>query len=230
MAGSETIPNDLTNIFMHSTISNSVNLVARLKEELPGQSAHRKMIPTFPGEAPEYFNHGKTLRDAAVLIILFEEEGRIKTVFIERMPDPGPHSGQIAFPGGRTEEHDEDLIATALREAFEETGVLVDREDVLGSLTPVQIPISGYSVLPVICMIEKLTEFVRCEIEVKSVFTSDLFLLLENETSRSIVARGINIEAPCFVYEDKVIWGATAMVLKELKEVISSECEVRSCC
>lgn len=213
---------------MHSTISDISKLASLLKEELPGHSAHRKMIPTFPGDAPEYFNHGKQLRDAAVLISLFEEDNRIKTVFIERMPDPGPHSGQIAFPGGRIEETDADLIDTAIREAFEETGILANRNSVIGTLTPVQIPISGFSVLPVICILDKKPEFTRCEVEVKSVFTADLLALLENETSRNIVARGLNIDAPCFVYDEKIIWGATAMVLRELKEVMSSAFRLNS--
>jgi 8-oxo-dGTP pyrophosphatase MutT (NUDIX family) len=208
---------------MHSKISDIFKLALLLKQELPGHSAHRKMIPTFPGDAPEYFNHGKQLRDAAVLIALFEEENRLKTVFIERMPDPGPHSGQIAFPGGRIENADKDLIDTAIREAFEETGISAGRENVIGTLTPVQIPISGFSVLPVICVLGKKPEFIRCEVEVQSVFTADLIMLLEHETIRNIVARGINIDAPCFVYDEKIIWGATAMVLRELKEVMSSK-------
>ena len=207
---------------MHSKISDISKLASLLKQELPGHSAHRKMIPTFPGDAPEYFNHGKQLRDAAVLISLFEEDNRLKTFFIVRMPDPGPHSGQIAFPGGRIEDADTDLIDTAIREAFEETGISACRNDVIGTLTPVQIPISGFSVLPVICVLEKKPEFDLCEVEVKSVFTADLLALLENETNRNIVARGINIDAPCFVYDEKIIWGATAMVLRELKEVIGS--------
>lgn len=203
-------------------IADFVNdLRSKLKNPLPAIFAHKKMVPVFPTDAPEYFNSSQKLRNAAVLIILFEENAVLKTVFIERMPDPGPHSGQIAFPGGRAEEYDLDLIETALREAFEETGVKAKRKNVIGSITPVQIPISGYSVLPVICFVDKLPQFVRCEIEVKSVFTADLFKLLETETVQRVFARGIEIEAPCFVYQDKIIWGATAMVLKELKEIMA---------
>lgn len=192
-----------------------------LQKPLPGANAHKLMIPEFPDIAPEYFSYNEKLRDAAVLIILFEEAGVLKTVLIERMPDPGPHSGQIAFPGGRYEETDADLTETALREAYEETGVRIDRSKVAGSLTPIQIPVSGYSVLPVISIAGSLPEFVRCEAEVKDIFVVGLYELLESETKQRIVARGIEIDAPCFIFNERVVWGATAMVLKELKTIIS---------
>lgn len=196
------------------------SLKQRLKNSLPGISAQQKMIPHFPSDAPEYFNYGKKLRDAAVLIVLFEENSKLKTFFIERMPDPGPHSGQIAFPGGRTEKIDKDQIDTALREAFEETGVKVKHENIIGTLTPVQIPISGFSVLPVISFCENIPEFIACEKEVKSIFTADLFELLKSETIKTVKARNTEIQAPCFISNGKIIWGATAMVLREFKEIL----------
>ncbi len=191
------------------------------KNSLPGSEAHKLMIPKFQGIAPEYFSQFEKLRDAAVLIILFEENDRIKTVFIERMPDPGPHSGQIAFPGGKFEISDVDLIETALREALEEIGVEIDRNNVVGELTPIQIPISGFSVLPVVCTAGFVSEFKLCEIEVKDAFVVDLFELLNTETVKKITARGVEIDAPCFLFEDRIIWGATAMVLNELKTIIN---------
>lgn len=190
-----------------------------MQNPLPGMCAQEKMIPNFPDNTPEYFNYDKNLRDAAVLIVLFEENTRLKTFFIERMPEPGPHSGQIAFPGGRVEKIDKDLFDTAIREAFEETGVKVKRENILGSLTPVEIPISGFSVLPVVAFYDTIPKFIPCEKEVKSVFTVDLFNLFESESIKNVSTRNIEVQAPCFISDDKIIWGATAMVLKEFKEM-----------
>jgi 8-oxo-dGTP pyrophosphatase MutT (NUDIX family) len=198
----------------------SETLREAIQKSLPGMDSHRQMIPVFPIETPDYFSISKELRSAAVLIILYHENNRIKTVMIERMPDPGPHSGQIAFPGGRAEDSDYDLIDTALREAFEEVGVSCSRDNYVGCLTPVQIQISGFSVLPVITWIDHCPDFIMCEYEVKNIFTVDLMDLLESETVRTIEVRGMQIQAPCFVFLDKVVWGATAMVLRELKELI----------
>jgi 8-oxo-dGTP pyrophosphatase MutT (NUDIX family) len=192
-----------------------------LKEKLPGMFAHKKMIPLFPDNVPEYFNYNQELREAAVLLCLFQEEDTLKTVLIERVPDAGPHSGQIAFPGGRREISDNDLIDTALRETLEEVGINLSRESFVGSLTPVQIPISRYSVLPVVCVTSEISELIACEDEVKNIFIVDLFELLKTERILPVNARGMMIDAPSFTFEKQIVWGATAMVLKELKELIS---------
>jgi len=197
------------------------HLKQELCKPLPGMSAHKKMIPYFPDNVPEYFNYNQKLRNAAVLIVLSEEKGEVKTVLIERVPDAGPHSGQIAFPGGRREETDLDLIETALREAHEEVGISISRDNIIGSLTPVQIPISRYSVLPVICTTDHIEELIRCEDEVNRIFTVDLFNMLADESVRPVRAREMIIDAPSFAFDDQIVWGATAMVLRELKEVIS---------
>lgn len=196
-------------------------LKSALKKTLPGIEAHKKMIPKFPQNQPAYFNYSLVLNEAAVLILIFEQRGIHKTVLIERMPDPGPHSGQIAFPGGRREQSDADIVETALREAEEEVGVKIERSNYIGKLTPVQIPISGFSVTPVICSIDFVAKFTMCPKEVKNIFVADLFELLNSETSRRIIVRGMEIDAPCYMLKNKIVWGATAMVLSELNAVIS---------
>ncbi|MDD2385244.1 MAG: CoA pyrophosphatase [Bacteroidales bacterium] len=195
-------------------------LIEKLSKKLPGMSAQKKMIPAFPDNEPEYFNYDQILRDAAVLICLFEDNNRIKTVLIERVEDSGPHSGQIAFPGGKKENTDNDLIDTAIREANEEVGLKTPKESYVGSLTSVQIPISRYNVLPVICIVENIGELFICQNEVRNVFVADLFDLLESESIRQVCARQITIDAPSYAFGKHIVWGATAMVLKELKEII----------
>ena len=198
------------------------NLGISLNNILPGIDAHRRMIPLNRGDRFNYFNKDQVLRDAAVLIILFFEKDKLKTVFIERTPDAGPHSGQIAFPGGRREDFDADLIETALREADEEIGIKVNRENVLGSLTPLQIPISGFSVLPVIAFVDSISEFNACEIEVNNIFVVDVIELLNSKDFKTLTVHGIEIHTPCYVFDNQIVWGATAMVLSELEEVLSA--------
>jgi 8-oxo-dGTP pyrophosphatase MutT (NUDIX family) len=196
-------------------------LRSALQKPLPAIEAQRRMIPEFPENPPDYFNYDLVLRDAAVLIMLFEENDTIKTVLIERMPDAGPHSGQIAFPGGRKEETDSDIIETAIRETEEEIGVKIDRNNFIGNLTPVQIPISGYSVTPVLCAIDFVPKFLMCKEEVKNIFVADLFDLLNSETIKYLTVREMEIKAPCYILQDKIVWGATAMVLSEFKAILS---------
>lgn len=187
---------------------------------LPGIEAHKTMIPIFPENPPDYFAKDLVLKEAAVLVLLFVENDSLKTVLIERTPDAGQHSGQIAFPGGRRDPEDVDLIDTAIREAFEEIGVQVKRNNCLGTLTPIAIPISSFSVSPVVVFVDKPSGFTLAPDEVKQIYVLDLIELLNNEKSKKIVVRGMTIDAPGFAFENGFIWGATAMVLKEIKEII----------
>lgn len=187
---------------------------------LPGIEAHKTMIPVFPKDPPDYFAQNIPLNEAAVLVIIYEKENLLKTVLIERTVDAGPHSGQIAFPGGRREYNDSDMIDTAIREAFEEIGVQVSRDNCIGLLTPVAIPVSRFSVTPVVAFMNQVNGFNLAPDEVKQLYILDLIDLLNNEKSKKIVVRGMTIDAPGFEFEDGFIWGATAMVLKEIKKIV----------
>ncbi len=195
-------------------------LQSLLNEKLPGMSVQKEMIPFFPDNVPEYFNYNQSLRQAAVLIALFEEKKRIKTILIERVIDSGPHSGQIAFPGGKKEDFDKTLLDTALREAHEEVGIKLSHNDYIGSLTSIQIPISKFCVQPVVCTANFIPKLIKNIEEVSNIFVVDLFDLFESENVRSVYVRNMKIDAPSFAFKDQIVWGATAMVLKEFKEVI----------
>ena len=203
------------------TFKSFINLLkSELNKQLPGKQAQAKMMPVIHESHLKYFNDELKLKPAAVMIMLFPEDDKIKTVFIERTPDPGPHSGQIAFPGGRKDPEDKDLVATAIREAMEETGVSIDRNQIIGNLTPIEIPISGYSVLPVISVLQQRPDFTVCYEEVNDIFVVDLLALLKNKHYKTVPARGIHIETPCYMFDKTIIWGATAMVLSELEEIV----------
>lgn len=196
-------------------------LSLKLKSELPGIESQKKMLSQFQKNNIEYFNKNQKLKEAAVLIILFEDNNVLKTVFIERTPHPGPHSGQIAFPGGKKEIFDNDLIDTAIRETYEEVGIKINKNNILGKLTPIEIPISGYSVLPVVSFVENIPIIKKCEKEVNDTFTVDLMELFNSKTIRKVYARETEIEAPCYIFDNQIIWGATAMVLSEFEDIIN---------
>jgi 8-oxo-dGTP pyrophosphatase MutT (NUDIX family) len=200
-----------------------LQLTKALKKPLPGAIAQKKMMPDIHKTHLEYFTD-KPLRKAAVLISLFPYEGNLGTVFIERTQDASPHSGQIAFPGGRYEFGDKTLVNTALREANEEIGINPASVQVIGSLTPIEIPISGFSVTPVVGFLESDPTIIPCYTEVQSYFKLTLKELLNNnnKTIGEINARGNTIITPYYKLKHTLIWGATAMVLSEFEEVFNS--------
>jgi len=197
------------------------HLKSALANPLPVEDAQRLMTPASRQLEIRYFSV-EPLRKAAVLICLFPVGDRTHTILIERTQDAGPHSGQIAFPGGKHENNDSSLIATAIREANEELGINGNITEVLGHLSPVNIPVSGFSVLPVIACLPERPKLIPNPEEVKSVLMPDLLNLLSNKAEGNIMVRNINLHVPFYSFNNTRIWGATAMVLSELECVLKN--------
>ena len=123
--------------------------------------------------------------DAAVLVPLFERAGEITAVFTERRHDLRRHAGEISFPGGRQDRHDEDLRETALREAEEEIGLGRGRVELLGALPPVGTFVTGYRVFPFVGWIQDGNEWMPQETEVEQVL----------ELSLPDLVRGLRVKA-----------------------------------
>ena len=197
-------------------------LEERLKHPLPGfhvqeklEPATRKLLARFP--LPD-----KPPRESAVLILLYYENNDFHTVFIRRNQYEGVHSGQIAFPGGKMEKEDPSHEHTALREAWEEIGLPMDSVKVLGHLSPLFIPPSNFNVQPVIGYTNKAIDFKADRIEVAEIFTVPLQSLIDssNQKKETIVVKdGLQIEVPCYVFDSKIVWGATSMILSEFIEI-----------
>lgn len=203
------------------------DLAARLKTQLelplPGMQAQLKTEPITRQNFREKYIHQHAPRLSAVLILLFEEKGQIKTVFIERAVYDGVHSGQIAFPGGRHEESDESLIFTALRETNEEIGIPMSTLKVIGQLSNLFIPPSNFDVLPVVGYTTEYPIFKPDPAEVNKIIPVELTHLLNGDNCRNeqiLLRNNTQITAPCYVYEDLKIWGATSMILSEFLEVL----------
>lgn len=199
-------------------------LQAQLKKPLPGEAVHRQMEPATRRNFGINWNHTEAPRKSAVLILLFPDGQDIKTIFIQRNTYDGVHSGQIAFPGGRYEIFDKNLVNTALRETEEEVGVSQKVINPIGQLTEIYIPPSNFDVLPVIGWMAEAPILKIDPKEVTSAFCVSISALTD-PASRSnkevMLANQQRLEVPCFTIDGKIIWGATSMILNEFTEIVS---------
>ena len=198
-------------------------LRVRLQQEIPGWTAQRRMATEVHRNAR--LTPRTDAREAAVLILLYPSHGKLYLPLIVRPTYPGVHSGQIALPGGKVEEADSSLIITALRETEEEIGVKVSEERVLGTLSQLYIPPSNMLVTPVVAYAEGKANYRPDFREVVQVL--DIELDVFNDPANQVTvpvkaAANVTLEAPSFIIEDRVIWGATAMMMSELLAVLDT--------
>jgi 8-oxo-dGTP pyrophosphatase MutT (NUDIX family) len=165
-----------------------------------------------------------SVRLSSVLVLIYFNDNKIFTSFILRPEYDGVHSGQIAFPGGRKEDEDKSEVDTAIREAREEVNIESSKINVLGSLSELFIPPSNFLVTPVVACAETRPDFIPQESEVEKIIEANIsFLFDESIVKKKILhVRNTKIEAPYFEVDGHVVWGATAMILSELREVIES--------
>jgi len=191
-----------------------------LKHPLPGLQAQLRMAPSFRGEIIKS-NHNRNSRKSAVLISLFPENNKINTLLIKRTTYDGVHSGQISFPGGKFDEGDESLIQTALREAYEEVGINPSDVEILGTLTPLFIPVSNMEVLPVIGLLNTKPVLLLNSHEVEFTIIVPICHLKNpaNRLVKEIIVREYSIEAPYIKVDCEDVWGATAMIISEFIEL-----------
>src|SRR5205814_2524199 len=124
--------------------------------------------------------------------------------------------GEISFPGGRRDEDEQDLLATALREAEEEIGLPRDAVEIVGALQPTPTIATSYAVYPFVGLIEPGREWTLSAREVAAVLELSLRELRDGYAKRRLVRRGIPIRTDTFVVGDHLIWGATARILTDL--------------
>ncbi|UII25644.1 CoA pyrophosphatase [Fulvivirga maritima] len=194
----------------------------RLKEPLPGAHAQRIMMPAESTE--ERFNLDKEdVRLGGVMVLFYEKEDGIYLPLTQRHDYNGTHGGQVSLPGGKWEEDDDNLEATALRETHEEIGVNPDDVTVIGKLSDLYIPPSNFRVSPFIGYTAIKPNFTIDPYEVKELLEAPVNVL-EDKTYRKqkdiLVRSRFRLKAPYFDVNGKVVWGATAMMLAELMSLI----------
>jgi 8-oxo-dGTP pyrophosphatase MutT (NUDIX family) len=153
--------------------------------------------------------------DAAVLLPLYGWPDEPGLVFTERRADLRRHAGEISFPGGRRDDGDADLAATALREAHEEIGLEPDAVVLGEELPATKTFVTGYRIHPFVGRIPNPGELdLRPNpAEVETVLTFSLELLRDSYEMRRLIRRGVPIHTPTYEVEGHLIWGATARIL-----------------
>lgn len=203
-------------------ISLKLYLLEKLQQELPGKQAQLEAIPY------RKIDYGTFNMDAAkksgVLILFYLKENEPHIVLIQRPIYEGTHSGQISFPGGKVEEGDIDIEYTALREANEEVGIVIADVETIGKLTDMYIPVSNFLVTPVIGFVNYSPKFIidkREVAEIVLVKLSDLIQINKLILNKVKINTGLKIEVPSFELNGKIVWGATAVILNELRHILN---------
>ncbi|MFB6257831.1 MAG: CoA pyrophosphatase [Flavobacteriales bacterium] len=193
-----------------------------LKEcQLPGERAHARLSAYSRRDSDQPQNSHISYKESAVLILLYPTaSGALYTALIQRPGYGGVHGAQMAFPGGKKENEDLDLEATALREAEEEVGISASKVRILGSLTKLSIPPSGFIVTPFVGCISQTPSFRREPSEVEAILEVPLELFLDEKAIQyqkvRAGKRGVRMTVPAYEWEERIIWGATAMMISEL--------------
>lgn len=199
------------------------NLKDKLQHDpLPGQDAQYIMAGENIRHKKIDLNSLNDYKKSAVCLLLYWHESDVYFVLIKRPDTHQYHASQIALPGGSCD-FNETYEQAAIRELYEETGVLISGQNILGSLTPLYIPVSNFYIQPVIAFTDVKPEFKRNESEVKELIEFRLRDLLNeglvSETTVTLI-KGNSIKAPYFNVEGNILWGATAMLLSELKQML----------
>ena len=167
---------------------------------------------------------------AAVLIPLFSENGEHRVLFTKRSTQVKTHKGQISFPGGVVEEVDQSLQETALREAYEEIGLLKEDVEILGQTDDTETVVSNFVVHPFVGVIPYPYDFTISPDEVDRIIEVPFRVFLENDPQHrqnSAEFEGVIYPGSAFQYKGDVIWGATARILENLVGILEGRLDLR---
>jgi 8-oxo-dGTP pyrophosphatase MutT (NUDIX family) len=190
----------------------------------PADVAHQKMMPSNRMELLKAVDFEKVNpKKAAVMMLFYPKHDQTHLVLIHRTSYYGVHSSQIAFPGGKPEREDNSLEQTALRETYEEVGIHPNEINIIRPFTQVYIPPSNFMVFPFLGISQNELLFKKQEDEVGGIIELPLPTFLDDsivEQRKMATSYAGSIDVPGFVVENHFVWGATAMILSELKETI----------
>lgn len=188
---------------------------------MPGSKAHFLMEPP---ERRKYQDLRKieerNPRRAGVMALFYPKADETHLLFILRKSYKGVHSNQIAFPGGKEEKEDNSMLETALRETEEEVGVPVHKVEVVKELSKLYIPPSNFWVQPYLGLYTEIEPFQKQESEVEDILEIPMRYVLNEDNLTSLklnTSYAQGVEVPAFNFQGRVVWGATAMMLNEIK-------------
>jgi 8-oxo-dGTP pyrophosphatase MutT (NUDIX family) len=194
------------------------------KEPLLADLAHQIMVPPERTALMRNLNvEEENPRKAAVMMLFYPKNEKTHLVLIIRNSYFGVHSSQIAFPGGKVEHNDESIEYTALRETEEEIGISIDKITVIKAFTEIYIPPSNFMVFPFLGYCKEELVFKPDPKEVAGILELSLADFLDenaivNKTMST--SYSTNILVPAFKIQEHYVWGATAMMMSELKEIL----------
>lgn len=196
--------------------------LAQIKEgHLPGRAAHYRMAPVNrPVNTSQ--QHLAKAKKAGVLALIVPVQNKAHLVLTKRTAYPGTHGAQMSFPGGKMEPQDPNIGHTALRETEEEIGVPERQITIARQLTELYIPPSNFRVQPLLGWSNTLPAFTIDPVEVQRVHLVPLSLLFNPTAVQNVEVRK-GYQAPAFVYEQEVIWGATAMIISEIAALLNGD-------
>ncbi len=192
-----------------------------LHSELPGFEAHSKMLP--PGRRLKTREDELAMvKQSSVLLILYPEDDKIFTCLTRRPSTMTFHPGQISFPGGKVEKEDHSAEMTALREAREEIGIDTSSVGIIGKLSDLYVEVSRFSIQPYVAWADKKPEFNVNIGEVEELILFPLSDFIGNETISEAVLDTVTgpLLIKYYPFNGEIIWGATAMILSELIEIL----------
>ena len=208
-------------------------IIPKLKlSNLNSKTSQIKLAPSFRKEFIK-LNRNKLLnsKKAAVTAALYADDNNlVRLILILRNTYNGVHSNQIGFPGGRVEEDDKTLFDTAIRETFEEIGIAVEKNELIRELKEIYIPPSNFNVYPFLVLLNHPPSFVKDDKEVKEIITIDLDSLLNCKITQTLIPvptklNELNTQndvlVPTFKLAGYNVWGATAMMLSEIRDLIN---------
>jgi 8-oxo-dGTP pyrophosphatase MutT (NUDIX family) len=207
--------------------SDFINYIPKLlNEQLPAVDAHLKMAPVERKASlePDYYLKNNP-RNSAVMMLFYPKDGEATLVLTKRNTYAGVHSAQISFPGGKAELTDKDLAYTALRETNEEIGLAPEDIHVVMPFTKIYIPPSNFLVSPFLGLMKNEPVFKPDPTEVAEIIELPLNVLLDDTIVKNVPLKtsyAEQIYVPAFTVGEHIVWGATAMILSELKETLKN--------
>ena len=203
-------------------------IIEKLKTELgkplPGEEAQYRMAPPYRPNLSKEEILKLNPRISGVMLLLYEKNNLLHLVFTQRKKYEGVHSGQMSFPGGKKDEDDLDIIQTALRETEEEIGIEKNKIEVIGQLSKLYIPPSNFLVQPVVGFSNSIENFIPQANEVEKIvqIPVDFFLDQQNINLKTEIKifNGNVVHVPAYIFNEHVIWGATAIMLSEFVFII----------
>jgi len=173
--------------------------------------------PRLTTEINPVLNNGGNTKLASVLVVIYGHSPKV--VMTEKPKHMKFHAGEISFPGGKIETNDLDLLDTALRETREEIGLSINRDQVVGQLDPVITLNSGFTILPFVSIVDSIPPL-SSNAEVENIFHIPLEPFLKTMANDPDPSHNLIQEMYTFEYQDNVVWGASARVLKQIVDCL----------